>query len=504
MLGFGAVGQLALGQLPQAPAPTTFDPQWPSVKAGYKTDSFSSFVFIPQAQVFVFSNFSQPLQTKAPQQTTPAFAGKPVVVTLTPVFSEFSRPLVKSVQQTDTNFRILVPTAATPTSLVFTRFSEPSFTKVRQQSNTNSSFFVQPITPTVIVGGDFADFDLVKSRSIIQTGFTNTPFVPQVQNYVFSRFEQPQSKRILQQDQSFVNIPVVQVVIQPYVFGQFSQPLTKRIQQADSSFVNLPVIVTPVINFTGFVDSQPQQKRFIDGFITSINPLPVQTYVFTQFSQPQSKKTNNDQFTWFTSTNVYQPYVFSSFSQPSGVRYQTDSQFEFALQPVVIITPPVFTGFNDFGLTQQVLGSQKQQDASSVQFSILPMPQIISVVNFTGFSDFNNQLRTSYRVEQHPQVDFFIFVPIIPVSITTGGKRWVTELETKKKKLKAVPLESSTIKEITHDKDSNELVVKFKSDRVYHYRDVHSKRVKGLLKTKSPGGYLHKNIKGKYLTTRIK
>jgi len=133
------------------------------------------------------------------------------------------------------------------------------------------------------------------------------------------------------------------------------------------------------------------------------------------------------------------------------------------------------------------------------------MPQIISVYNFTGFSDFNNQLlRTSYRVEQQPQVGFFFIPIIIPVETGPGGRRWVTELEDYKKRLKTISLESSTIKEVTHDKDSNELVVKFKSDRVYHYRDVHPKRVKGLTKTKSPGGYLHKNIKGKYLTTRIK
>ena len=535
-LGFDALGKLALGQLPNI-FTNFFFSLWDQPKTKKQVpDSFTGFVFVPKTTPVVFSTFSQPTKVTV-QQAQVTNTPRVAVVTVQPyVFSTFSQPSAVKVRPYNSPaFEVgKVVLAVTPTALVFTKFSEPSFYKVRPQSNTNSSFFVQPAVATVVVGGGFSDFDLIQSKKNIQTGFSGFVFVPPVvvQPYIFSKFEQPQLrktiqdfdfddfyqssisvpvqfsdfeqpsfKRVLQQDQSFVNFPTVQVVIQPYVFGQFDQPQTKRIQQADDSFVNFPVVVTPVINFTGFVDSIPLQKRFIDGFITSTQPQAVQSYVFTPFSQPQTKKQIYDQFTWSIRTLVSQPYVFSSFSQPFGLRSQEylHQLTQSVLYPTIIVPLPDFIGFNDFGLTQQRVGTQNRQDASSVQFQILPMPQIISVVSFTGFSDFST-LVLSRTSTQYPGVVYEIFVggPAPFPDVAIGGGKRIPKIP------KVNALDSSNIAEVAYDEDFSELNVKFKNDKIYKYTNVNPKRVKGLIKAKSAGKYFHRNIKDSHFTTRVK
>lgn len=92
--------------------------------------------------------------------------------------------------------------------------------------------------------------------------------------------------------------------------------------------------------------------------------------------------------------------------------------------------------------------------------------------------------------------------PVEPPDVTTfAGKYWKVKPYVAPK---AIQVESSTISEVAYDKASNELKVKFNSGREYNYTNISEKKVKGLIKAKSSGKYLHNNIKGKYFTTRTK
>src|SRR6266550_468423 len=88
----------------------------------------------------------------------------------------------------------------------------------------------------------------------------------------------------------------------------------------------------------------------------------------------------------------------------------------------------------------------------------------------------------------------------ITIEFFVGGRRRKVEwIEPKK-----VSLDSSDIDELIYDENSHELSIKFKTDAIYNYNNIDEKKVKGLIKAKSPGKYFHKNIKGKHFTTKIK
>src|SRR5258708_39053591 len=110
LLGFEAVGELALGQLPTVTFAVTTGP-------------------------LVFTKFSEPIFVKkvdVDSQTEVRFRIlRPDAATPGPLsFIRFSEPsFTKKVlpnQYTEPRFRILRPDSATPGPLVFTRFSEPS------------------------------------------------------------------------------------------------------------------------------------------------------------------------------------------------------------------------------------------------------------------------------------------------------------------------------------------------------------------------------------------
>ncbi len=85
--------------------------------------------------------------------------------------------------------------------------------------------------------------------------------------------------------------------------------------------------------------------------------------------------------------------------------------------------------------------------------------------------------------------------------IIGGGKRWDWE---EYKPPKTVPVKSSDIESISYDKNTSQLIVNFKNDTSYNYSHIPEHKVKNLKRAKSPGGYLHNNIKGKHFVARIK
>jgi KTSC domain len=61
------------------------------------------------------------------------------------------------------------------------------------------------------------------------------------------------------------------------------------------------------------------------------------------------------------------------------------------------------------------------------------------------------------------------------------------------------PVDSSNIVSIGHCPDTNTLAVEFKNGgTVYHYLGVPKSVYEEALASKSVGGFLHKNVKGKY------
>lgn len=65
------------------------------------------------------------------------------------------------------------------------------------------------------------------------------------------------------------------------------------------------------------------------------------------------------------------------------------------------------------------------------------------------------------------------------------------------------PISSSNIASIGYVPDSRVLEVEFNSGHVYHYRNVAPHHFDELLRTQSPGGYLHQHIKGAHEYERI-
>src|SRR6266436_10163544 len=98
-----------------------------------------------------------------------------------------------------------------------------------------------PVPYPVVSGGDFPKFDLVQSRKAKQLySFTNTVYLPVsagvFQPYVFSQFEQPQPRKGF--SYSFDDgWTGTGIPVQNFVFTAFSQPQSVKPQQVQSTLV---------------------------------------------------------------------------------------------------------------------------------------------------------------------------------------------------------------------------------------------------------------------------
>ncbi len=479
-------------------------------------DSFTNTVYLPVSaiafQPYVFTQFSEPQRIKQVQDfdfddfytTTPSVFG---------VFSQFSQPSAVKPQSPQATFVGDRGPAQTPSSLVFADFD--LIQNKRPQQEEWVRFQVLPPTPVVVQPYVFTAFGQPQPPKPFQENVFNG--YEAIQLYfqpVFSTFEQPRFKQVRQDPEvQFTIFPVAQVVSTPVFTGftDFGIPVTRKIQQPDISGTLQQQVVAVVQPYVFGQFSQPQfVKSPQPGFSNTIQPASIQTYIFSTFSQPLIKRQVNDQPTWFGSSVVLQPYVFSAFSQPRPLKYQTDANIQTSYYPIVVIPPPNFTGFNDFGLPQQLLGTQQKQDGGYVQFTVLPMPQVISPYFFTGFSDFATILLTKstgligLNSDQPNVVLQPIIPPPFPVFGPGGTKRWKEGYEALRAGdaiPRSMPVVSSNISEIGYDPEKKELTVEF---RTYKYENVKPRQAKELVKSDSYGKYFQSKIKGKYPTTRIK
>ena len=60
------------------------------------------------------------------------------------------------------------------------------------------------------------------------------------------------------------------------------------------------------------------------------------------------------------------------------------------------------------------------------------------------------------------------------------------------------PVKSSNIEAVGYEPGTRTLIVKFKNGGTYHYSECLPEHYEGLIGAESPGGFLHKNIKGKF------
>ena len=65
------------------------------------------------------------------------------------------------------------------------------------------------------------------------------------------------------------------------------------------------------------------------------------------------------------------------------------------------------------------------------------------------------------------------------------------------------PVNSSNLAEVGYDSRTQTLEVCFKSGRTYQYFDVPERIGDGLRGAESPGGYLNREIKGKFRYARV-
>jgi len=455
---------------------------------------FTSFTFVPPVQTTVFTQFSQPVSVKSKQsEPTTTLFQQPAVVTVVTggVFADWEFSQTKKQNQSWSSFSS-PPAALTP---VFSVFSVPLPKKPQQIDSSFVGNRGPAQTPPWFV---FSDFGAPRKANYNQQDFLDTPTFLVTTNSVFTRFDQPFTKRILQQDQSFVNFPVVTVVTQPYVFSDFGQPQYRKVlQDVPVNFtINPPTVVVVTNNFSGFSDfGMPKKVAFLQSdFLDSPVPPAIQNYVFTPFSQPQAGRIVREGFTNAPFTVVDQRYIFSLFSQPTSKQVlQVDQSFVNLPVIVQFVQPYLFSSF------EQPSFKRPPQFDASVQYQIFPPAPVISVFQFTGFSDFGTGQRLSVR--DLGSVFYDIFVPPAEIIILSSGK----QLFDKVLKPNVVKLDSTHIAEIVHDKRSNELTVKFKNnDHVYHYNNVDSKKVKGLVRAKSSGSYFHNNIKGQFPTTKLR
>lgn len=59
-------------------------------------------------------------------------------------------------------------------------------------------------------------------------------------------------------------------------------------------------------------------------------------------------------------------------------------------------------------------------------------------------------------------------------------------------------LGSSSIDTCSHDDEKNILTIRFTSGQTYHYHDCPKHHYDAIIGAKSAGGYLHKNVLGKF------
>ena len=67
-----------------------------------------------------------------------------------------------------------------------------------------------------------------------------------------------------------------------------------------------------------------------------------------------------------------------------------------------------------------------------------------------------------------------------------------------------IPIATSTnIKSVQHDADTQQLVVSFFSGGTYSYEGVSAEKADGFSTADSAGKYLHANVKGQHLHSKI-
>jgi len=62
---------------------------------------------------------------------------------------------------------------------------------------------------------------------------------------------------------------------------------------------------------------------------------------------------------------------------------------------------------------------------------------------------------------------------------------------------------SSSLQNVEHVPGSGQLIITFKDGSRYHYSGVPDALVSALLAAKSPGAFLHHNIKGKFKSKKL-
>ncbi|WP_321336479.1 KTSC domain-containing protein [uncultured Cohaesibacter sp.] len=65
------------------------------------------------------------------------------------------------------------------------------------------------------------------------------------------------------------------------------------------------------------------------------------------------------------------------------------------------------------------------------------------------------------------------------------------------------PVDSSNVRAVGYDDESNTLQVEFNNGSLYQYFDVPRYIFDGLIEADSPGGFLHQNVKGVYRYSRV-
>lgn len=201
MLGFGALGEFALGEGPTSastPPPTTvyttFSASAVPIRKGLAVaviaTTFAGFVPPPaQAAIGPFSKFSQPLPNRinlSDEQPSPLFEVLPPQ-SFTPVFARFGEPLQRRLQpQSFSNaplFQFVQP-------YVFCQFSQPQFNKLTLPDEQPSALFevLPPPTPLFTGFAEFSDAWTIKKFNVsLFTTFNFTPFVitPDTHDIVF-------------------------------------------------------------------------------------------------------------------------------------------------------------------------------------------------------------------------------------------------------------------------------------------------------------------------------
>lgn len=211
MLGFGALGEFALGEGPTpsaAPPATTVyatfsasaDPIRKGLAVAVIATSFVGFV-PPPAQAFTapFSQFSQPQISRInlPDEQPSALFEVLPPQQVTPVFARFSEPLQRRITpQSFSN----APLFQFVQSYVFGQFSQPQFNKITLPDEQPSALFeVLPPSPPPFTGfAKFSDAWIVKKANVsLFTTFNFVPFVvtPDTHDIVFLDDRKKRKKR---------------------------------------------------------------------------------------------------------------------------------------------------------------------------------------------------------------------------------------------------------------------------------------------------------------------